>query len=154
VEVAEQIDQIGGTLNLLREHLLGLLTLPGQVEGLSLQLGQAIAILDAIAKRQDATETQLTEAETQIAQIDERTQRLTPAHARSVQDMVDQMVRETAHQPAPLLHYMIYGRLKRRFRVSTYKEMADGQFDGVMAYLREELHRATGGTAPEQGSLF
>lgn len=138
---------MAGTLNLLREHLLGLLTLPGQVEGLSLQVGQAIAMLDALAERQETTETQ-------VAQIDARTQRLTPAHARAVQEMVDRMVHETAHQPAPMVHYVIYGRLKRRFRVSTYKEIADDRFAEVTHFLQEMLRQATGGAAPEQGSLF
>jgi hypothetical protein len=72
--LAEQIDTLTGVVNLLREHMAGLLALPGQVEGLSLQLQQAITMLESLAERQDTTEAQL-------AQVDERTQRLTPARA-------------------------------------------------------------------------
>lgn len=134
-------------MNLLREHLAALLTLPGQVEGLTLQMGQAIAMLESLAERQDTTETQ-------VAKIDERTQHLTPAHARSVQELVDRLVRETAHLPVPLTYAIIYGRLKHRFRAGSYKEIADERFEEVRAYLRDELRRATSGEAPEQGSLF
>jgi hypothetical protein len=113
----------------------------------SLRLDQAITLLEALAERQDT-------AETQIARIDERTARLTPAHARSVQDLVDHIVRETAHEKVPLQHYMIYGRLKRRFRVSTYKEIADDRYGEVTRFLQELLREAMGGAAQEQGSLF
>ncbi len=34
--------------------------------------------------------------------MDERTQRLTPAHARTVREMVDRLVRETRELPMPL----------------------------------------------------
>jgi len=146
-QLVEQIDTLNGAVNLMREHLAALLSLPGQVAGLSEQMSHAVAMLAALAERQDASETQL-------AQIDERTQRLTPAHTQDVQEMVNRMVRETKHLPAPLKHYMIYGRLKRRFRAGSYSEIADDRFDEVMAHLRDELRRATGGAAPEQGSLF
>lgn len=64
------------------------------------------------------------------------------------------MVRETQRLPSPLTYAIIYGRLKHRFRVSSYKEAADGRFDELMAWLRDELRRATDGESPEQGSLF
>jgi antirepressor protein len=49
--LAEQIDTLTGVVNLLREHLAGLLSLPGQVEGLSLQLQQAMSLLESLAER-------------------------------------------------------------------------------------------------------
>jgi hypothetical protein len=110
-------------------------------------MSQAVTMLETLAARQDATETQL-------AQVDARTQRLTPAHARSVQEMVDRMVRETKRLPTPLTYAIIYGRLKNRFRIGSYKEADDDRFDDLMAYLRDELNGATAGEAPEQGSLF
>jgi hypothetical protein len=142
--LADQIDTLTDVVTFLREHMEALLASSGQV---SLRLDQAISLLEALAERQDT-------AETQIARIDERTQRLTPAHARAVQDLVDRIVHETAHERTPLLHYMIYGRLKRRFRASTYKEIADDRYNDVMTFLQELLSQATGGAAPEQGSLF
>jgi len=48
----------------------------------------------------------------------------------------------------------IYGCLKTRFRAGSYKEIPDERFEEVMAYLREELRKATGGEGPTQGSLF
>lgn len=147
--LAEQIGELTGVVNLLREHLAGLLALPGQVDQLSQQVGQALTLIASLAERQDTTETQ-------VAQIDERTQRLTPAHARTVQEMVDRMVRDTRRLPVPqqLTYATIYGRLKHRFRVGSYREIGDERFDELVAYLRDELRRATSGEAPEQGSLF
>jgi hypothetical protein len=145
--LTEQIDTLSGAVTLMREHLAALLALPGQVEDLSEQVSQAVSMLESLAERQDT-------AEAQLAQVDERTQRLTPAHARAVQEMVDRMVRETKRLPVPLTYGIIYGRLKHRFRVGSYKEADDSRFDELMAYLREELSRATAGEAPEQGSLF
>jgi hypothetical protein len=49
---------------------------------------------------------------------------------------------------------MIYGRLKTRFRVGSYKEIRDERFEEAMTYLREELRKAAGGEGPTQGSLF
>jgi hypothetical protein len=142
--LADQIDTLTDVVTFLREHMEALLASSGQV---SLRLDQAISLLEALAERQDT-------AETQIARIDERTARLTPAHARAVQDLVDRIVHETAHEKTPLLHYMIYGRLKRRFRVSTYKEIADDRYSDVMTFLQELLREATGGAAQQQESLF
>lgn len=147
--LAEQIDELSGVVNLLREHLSALLGVPGQVQEMAVRLDTAVALLESLAERQ-------TTAEGQIAQIDERTQRLTPAHKRAVQEWVNRMVRETAHLPPPaqLTYVIVYGRLKHRFRAGSYAEIADERFDEVMAFLRDELHRATGGEAPEQGTLF
>ncbi|MGH2515421.1 MAG: hypothetical protein ACRDHP_07175, partial [Ktedonobacterales bacterium] len=133
--------------NLLREHLAALLTLPGQVQVITEQVGHVAAVVEALAERQDTTETQ-------VARIGARTQRLTPAHARTVQEMVDRTVRETKRLPVPLTYAMIYGRIKHRFRAGSYREVPDEQFEEVMAYLHEELRRATSGEAAEQGNLF
>lgn len=146
-QIVEQIDTLNGAINLMREHLEALLTLPGQVAGIAGQLDETRALVEALATRQDSTETHL-------AAVDERTQRLTPAHTRAVQELVDRMVRETKRAAAPLTYATIYGRLKHRFRVGSYKEVPDDRFDELMTYLRDELQRATSGQAPEQGSLF
>ncbi|MGH9353073.1 MAG: hypothetical protein ACRD2G_13095 [Terriglobia bacterium] len=145
--LTEQIDALTAVINLLREHLSALMTLPGQVEGLSLQLEQGVALLESLVQRQDA-------AETQIARIDERTQRLTPAHARAIQEMVDRIVRETKHLPIPLTYTIIYGRLKHRFRAGSYREIPDDRYDALLTYLRDELHNAASGAAPEQERLL
>lgn len=145
--IAEQIDTLTGVVNLLREHLAGLLALPEKVDALGEQLQQAINFLEALAGRQDAQGDQ-------IAQIDERTQRLTPAHTRAVKELIDHMVRDTRSLAAPLTYFIIYGRLKHHFRVATYKEIADDRFADMMAFLQEELRRTLGGEAPAQGTLF
>src|SRR5690349_10184421 len=44
-------------------------------------------------------------------------------------------VRETKRLPQPLTYATIYGRLKHRFRVGSYSEVADSHFDELMAYL-------------------
>jgi hypothetical protein len=94
------------------------------------------------------------DTEVMVARIDERTQGLTPAHQRQVQTFVDRMVRETHRNPVPLTYSIIYGRLKSRFLVGSYKEIPDDQFEELLAYLMAELRRATGGQAPEQGKMF
>lgn len=145
--IIEQIADLTGVINLLREHLEALLALPGQVAEISAQVGETRVLVESLATRQDSTETRL-------AAVDARTQRLTPTHTRTVQEQVDRMVRETKRLPAPLTYAIIYGRLKRRFRVGSYKEVADSRFDELMAYLRDELSGATSGEAAEQGNLF
>lgn len=145
--IIEQIADLTGVINLLREHLEALLILPGQVADLSAQVGETRALVESLADRQDSTETRL-------EVVDARTRCLSPAHTRTVQEMVDRMVRETKRLPSPLTYAMVYGRLKHRFRVGSYKEVADNRFDELLAYLRDELSRATSGDAPEQSSLF
>ena len=117
----------------------------------SMQLEQAVHLLEALTNRQDT-------AEAKLARIDERTKRLTPAHAREVQLLVERIARAVEKQSPTatlqLAHTMIYGRLKTRFQAGSYKEIPDERFDEVMSYLREELRRVTGSTGPEQGSLF
>lgn len=147
--IAEQIATLTDVITLLREHLAGLVSLPGQVAGLSVQLDQAVNLLEALTQRQQTTESQ-------VAQIDARTQRLTPAHARAVQELVDRMVRETKHLPVPLTYAIIYGRLKHRFRAGSYREIPDDRFDDVTAFLYDELRRAKSDNddTPRQGSLL
>lgn len=147
--IVEQIADLTAVTNLLREHLAALLKLPGQVQAITEQVGHVAAIVEALAERQGMTETQ-------VARIDARTQRLTPAHARAVQEQVNHMVRQTAHLPPPvqLTYSIIYGRLKHRFRAGSYNEIADERYAEVMAFLHDELRRANNGEAPEQGNLF
>jgi (p)ppGpp synthase/HD superfamily hydrolase len=147
-EIAEQLDTLTGVVTFLREHLdAELAATSEQIGALSLRLEDALRLLEALGERQITTESQ-------IARIDERTQRLTPAHARAIQEMVDRMARETKRLATPLTYAIIYGRLKHRFRASSYREIADDQYEAVMAYLRDELRRALAGEAPEQGALF
>jgi len=134
-------------LTLLREHLAGLLSVPRQLSTLSVQMEQALALLEQTTHRQSATEQQ-------VARIDARTQRLSPAQTRTVQELVDRVVRETRHLVVPLTHIVLYGRLKQRCRVGSFKEVPDARYEEVLAFLSEELRRATSGQVPEQGSLF
>jgi hypothetical protein len=107
-----------------------------------------------LTNRQQALATRQDDTEVRVARIDERTQGLSPAHPRQIQTAVDRMVRETQHNAVPLTYAIIYGRLKSRFLVGSYKEIADEKFEDVLAYLAGELRRATGGRSPEQGRLF
>lgn len=110
-----------------------------------MQLEQAVRLLEALTNRQDT-------AEAKLARIDERTKRLTPAHVREVQLLVERIARAVEKQSATatlqLAHAMIYGRLKTRFAAGSYKEIPDERFEEVMNYLREELRRVTGDTIP------
>jgi hypothetical protein len=128
----------------VREHLE---ILTGAVLPLSEKLDHMVRLLESLVGRQEATEAK-------VAHIDERTQRLTPDHARTVVEFVEQMVQQTRTSPTPLDHYKIYGMLKHKFRAASYKEIADERFSEVMDFLRDLLRRATRGALPQQESLF
>lgn len=49
---------------------------------------------------------------------------------------------------------MMYGRLKHRFRVATYKEIADERFAQVTELLHDQLRQSQMGERPAQGALF
>jgi hypothetical protein len=142
--LAAQYNDLLGVVNLMREHLVDV---SATVSPLPEKLDQIVTLLQEFFATQQLQETQ-------IARIDERTQRLTPAHARAVQELINEMVFRTRHATTPLDYYKLYGSLKHQFRVASYKEIPDGRFEEVMAFLREELRKVTGGSTPEQGSLF
>jgi signal transduction histidine kinase len=147
-EIAEQLDTLLGVVSFLREHLDAQLAATSEQMGaLSLRLDDAVTLLEALGERQATTDSQ-------IARIDERTQRLAPAHARAIQEQVDQLVRETKRLATPLTYAIIYGRLKHRFRANSYREIADDQYERVIAFLHEELQHATQGDAPTQERLL
>jgi hypothetical protein len=133
---------------LLRDYFETLLEAQGQT---SMQLDQAIRLLEALTDRQGMTEMQ-------VAKIDERTQRLTSAHGQDVQEIVNLIVTAIVkHSPnvtPQLAHAMVYGRLKKRFHVRSYIEIPDERFDEVMAYLRGVLRTFSSGDLPGQGRLF
>lgn len=147
VALAEQYDTLIDVALFIREHMVALATMPDQIGALSLQLDQAVTLLESLTQRQDTTELA-------VDLIDARTQGLTPAHQRDLQEMITRMVESTKRQPSPLRYATIYGRLKHRFRVASYNEIPDPRFDEVMQFLRDELQRATNGELPEQNSLF
>lgn len=161
VALAEQYDTLMDVATFLQEHMAALHATGQQLAGISLRLDQAVRLLESLTTQQQALTTEQQALSTRqqdtaalVAQIDERTQGLTPAHQRQVQTFVDRMVQETARNPVPLTYAMIYGRLKSRFLVGSYKEIPDEKFEELMAYLAGELRRATGGQAPEQGRMF
>jgi len=146
--LADRVDTLTEITTLVREYTETLLEAQGHT---SMQLEQAIHLLEALTNRQEVTETQ-------VAKIDERTQRLTSAHGKDVQELVD-LIAATLEKHSPnittqLAHSMVYGRLKKRFRARSYIEIPDERFDEVMAYLRGELRKFSGGDLPGQGSLF
>ena len=146
--LADRVDTLTEITTLVREYMETLLEAQGHT---SMQLEQAIHLLEALTNRQEVTETQ-------VAKIDERTQRLTSAHGKDVQELVD-LIATTIEKHSPnittqLAHSMVYGRLKKRFRARSYIEIPDERFDEVMAYLRGELRKFSGGDLSGQGSLF
>lgn len=181
-QLAKQIENLSGLVMFLHEHLEMMMQTNGQVSEISERLNQALQLLESLTEQQEQLteqQQQLTNqqqelanqqeqladqqehlahrqehTESDLARIDERTNQLTPAHKRQIKDMVDTMVRQTRTLATPLTYIIIYGRLKRRFNVAKYDEIVDERFDEVMAYLREELRRATNGEAPQQGTLF
>src|SRR5437899_7647674 len=88
------------------------------------QLAYVVSLLEHLVGRQATTEAQ-------VARIDARTQRLTPAHARNVQGLVEKIVRESERRNAPgtaLIHAHVYGRLKTHFRAGKFDEIPDERY--------------------------
>jgi len=165
VALTEQIDTLYAIAESLEAHRKALLAeanhqyavietnqrdLLDRADHISLQLNYVISLLEGLTNRQGSTEVT-------VAKIDERTKKLSPAHERDIQGMVERIVRameRRAPQGTPLAYATVYGRLKTRFRVGRYYEISDERFEEAMAYLREELRKVTGGEGPVQGSLF
>jgi hypothetical protein len=76
VALTNRVDALTEITALVHEYVEALLEAQGQT---SMQLDQAIRLLEALADRQEVTEAQ-------VAEIDERTQRLTPVHGQAVQE--------------------------------------------------------------------
>jgi hypothetical protein len=117
-----------------------------QMADMNIRMDTALALLESLAQRQDAHGQAITQLEAQ--------KRLSPAHKRDVQEQITRIVETTKHQAIPLRYSHVYGRIKHRFRVGSYLELPDQQFDELMQFLRDELARATNGELPEQGSMF
>ena len=146
--LADRVDTLTEITTLVYEYMGTLLEAQDRT---SMQLEQAIHLLEALTNRQEVTETQ-------VAKIDERTQRLTSAHGEDVQEIVHiiaaAIVKQSPNITTQLAHSMVFGRLKKRFRVRSYIEIPDERFDEVMAYLRGELRKFSSGDLPGQESLF
>jgi P22_AR N-terminal domain len=152
--LAEQIDTLTDVVTFLREHMAGIEAATGQITGISIRLDQAVSLLESLTGEQHQLRSRQDMTEDLVARIDDRTAHLTPAHKRQVQTFVDRMVRETKQRAVPLTYATIYGRLKYRYQVGSYSEIADEAFDNVMTFLQDMLRNATSGQAPEQGQLF
>lgn len=112
------------------------------------QLDQAVTLLIEFMSNQQA----------RIDKIDERTQRLTPAHAQQISEAVERLChlwrKKSPHLTDDKAHSWAYHRIHQRFGASSYKEIADERFAEVLAYVRKAIQRASDGTEPEQGALF
>jgi P22_AR N-terminal domain len=145
----QETEQLAAVATFMREHLQAMLTMQDHT---SLRLEHAIQLLETLIEQQESTTTKL-------AQIDERTQRLTPAHTRDVQLKVERISRKMNQQTPTITlekaRAITYGRLKTRFGAGSYKEINDDWYSEVTTYLNEEYSKASGGEQlPEQGSLF
>ena len=162
--LTEQIDFLTSIKAFLEEHRAALLQEIGVVHvleagqqqilrqgnELSAQLTYITSLLEGLVGRQAATEAQLT-------RVDERTKRLTPAHARAVQGMVERIVEASRrrHPRGPeVTHMHVYSRLKTRFRAGKFDEIDDARYGEVETFLHEMLQQVMSGEEPTQGSLF
>lgn len=154
VDLAEQHQAALDVAQLIREHMDALTAATNAIGDIGLRLDQTVNVLGALAGRhQDLTE-QVMLTNSRVELIETRTQQLSPAHKRAVRDMVEHIVQATKALPAPVNYARIYGRLKYRFQVASYAEIADGSFEQVMDYLRDMLRAATSGQVPQQETLF
>ena len=146
--LTQQIDNLTAIVAFLQEHRRMLLEEAGQVitvveagqqellgraDHLSAQLTYVSSLLEQLVSRQETTEAKL-------AQINARTQRLTPAHARAVQGLVEKIVRESERRSpkgTALIHAQVYGRLKTYFRAGKFDEIADERYEAVEEFARD-----------------
>jgi hypothetical protein len=133
---------------LLDEHLLPQLHRRFDTQELKLDyiitlLGDLVGGQNDLVARQEATEVD-------VAQLNERTQGLSPKHKRMIKDRIDALVLSSKHLAVPLTFVFLYGKLKRRFAVAKYDEIPDARYDEVVAFLEGFI--VEGGV--EQSQLF
>lgn len=149
-EIAEQMDALTSVLMFMREHmnaqLAQLASNHEQINSLSGRLDDAVTLLEMLTTRQ--------QSEPKNALGTQPAPNLTTAHIRAIQEQIDRMVQETRRLPSPLSHFMIYGRLKRRFHASSYREIPDDRYEEILDFLLDELRRALNGEEPEQDNPF
>jgi hypothetical protein len=145
--ILEQYDTLIDVALFLKEHMEALTGMPDQITTMSLQLDQAVNLLESLAQRQDATEQT-------VARLETKTQGLTPAQQEKVRQAIEIITRDSAGKPQAMDYAQIYAALKRRFKVGSYKQIPDTQFESMMNYLRELWRHAASGEIPEQTALF
>lgn len=133
------------TLALLQEHDQATRK---SLERMESTLGQAVDLFTGL----------LTSQQVRVDKIDERTARLTPAHAQQVQKEVGVLV-DLWRKRRPDLSEAeakswAYNHIHEHFQAPSYKEIADERFGEVMTFVRKAIRRASDGTEPEQGTLF
>lgn len=106
IALADQVDTLTEITTLVREHMETLLEAQGRT---SMQLEQAVHLLETLTNRQDVTENQ-------VAKIDERTKRLTTTHGKDVQEIVDfiatALEKQSPNITPQLAHSIIYDASK------------------------------------------
>jgi P22_AR N-terminal domain len=121
------------------------------VSSQALNLDQAVELLSQYLQNQG-------ELEEKIERVDERTKRLSPAHALEIQNAVGHIVKAIRKKnpsiTEQIARQMVYGRLKNRFRPATsYREIDDDRFKEAMDYLRQEYQSVLQDN-PQQTRLF
>lgn len=144
MQLAAQYNELLGIVQMMREHLTELSATVGPMPE---KLDQVVTMLQQFFAIQHG------QAE-QLVRIDERTKKLTSAHARTAQEYIMTMIHQTKHLATPLDHYKVYGRIRSKFRVNSYTEVDDERFEDLMTFLHDELKKVLGSDLPDQGSLF
>jgi hypothetical protein len=144
--IAEQYDVLMAAVTFIAEHMETIAAIPGQMQTISDQLAQAVALLEALTSQQEAT----TAAVERLTQE----QRLTAAQKHYIKEAVQRIVDDSAGTPGILTHAQVYGAIFRRFHVNAYAEIPAARYEEVIAFLRDLWKRSTTGSTPEQHSLF
>jgi hypothetical protein len=144
--LAEQYDVLMGAATFISEHMDDLAGLPGQVQGVSKQLAQAVRLLESLAAQQETTATT-------VQQIKQE-QKLTPAQKQHIKDAVNKIADDSAGKSGEMKHSQIYAAIYKHFHVSAYAEIPAARYDEVIMFLRNLWKSATTGTPPEQKSFL
>jgi hypothetical protein len=121
------------------------------VSSQALDLSEAIDLLTRYLQSQENLAERL-------ERVDERTKRLSPEHAQTIQHAVSHIVaaiqKKNPSISNQIAHRTVYGRLKARFRPATsYREIDDDRFEEAMEFLRKE-YRSILRDGPQQPQLF
>ena len=110
IALAEQYDVLMSAATFISEHMEDFARLPGQVQGVSDQLAQAVQLLESLAQQQ-------TETATQVQKLAQE-QTLTSAQKQHIKDAVQRIVDDSAGKLGEIKHGQVYAALFRRFHVS------------------------------------
>lgn len=130
----EQYNTFSAVVLDLRDHLTHL---SEGSDAMRLQLDDAVRLLEALTG--------------DVNKMKAKTAGLTPAQQSKVQEAVEVIV---SVSEGAMDYATVYAAIKRRFKVASYKQIPDSQYEAVLTFLRGLWSHVKSDDAPEQGKLL